>query len=187
MMFDGNSWLIPNNKKLSLSKAPWGGRIDGAVTRIDKQSTGGIGKIGVLLGIIDDVIGGIGSTQQFSTKIKLLGSQSSAMDGIGNTFQLKDAVADLHISRNKSFDQNQLLIFPNPATEGVQVHLNGLENLIGNIVVYSSTGQRIMEVNGLSQKSYHLGLDELQTGLYIVQVKSTTGQLYNQKLKVVKP
>jgi hypothetical protein len=187
MMFDGNSWLIPNNKKLSLSKAPWGGRIDGAVTRIDKQSTGGIGKIGVLLGIVDDQVGGIGSTQQFSTKIKLLGSQSSAMDGLGNTFQLKDAVADLHISRNKSFDQNQLLIFPNPATEGVQVHLNGLENLIGNIVVYSSTGQKIKEVSGLSQKSYHLGLDELQTGLYIVQVKSTTGQLYNQKLKVVRP
>ncbi|HQV68133.1 MAG TPA: T9SS type A sorting domain-containing protein, partial [Saprospiraceae bacterium] len=99
----------------------------------------------------------------------------------------KDAVADLHISRNKSFDQNQLLIFPNPATEGVQIHINGLDNLIGNIIVYSSTGQRIKEVSGLSQKSYHLGLDELQTGLYIVQVKSTTGQLYNQKLKVVKP
>jgi len=66
-------------------------------------------------------------------------------------------------------DRFELTLFPNPATDRIQ--LNGLENVKGDVQyqVYNVGGQKVTE-DYLLSPAYPINVEELESGMYILQL-----------------
>ncbi|MDP2387959.1 MAG: T9SS type A sorting domain-containing protein [Bacteroidota bacterium] len=63
----------------------------------------------------------------------------------------------------------EMVLYPNPATHELSLQFNNYNNAIKIITLYDAIGRKISE-NKTGEQEYTLNLDQLQTGLYIVEV-----------------
>lgn len=80
--------------------------------------------------------------------------------GIGN--------ADITLS-NSEFQKQQHTIFPNPASEQINLSFQSVLNNV-NVKVISITGQTVYQKSNLSVDNLSLSVSDLANGLYIIQV-----------------
>jgi len=78
-----------------------------------------------------------------------------------------------------SFNNGVFSIYPNPAKNVVNIHLqDNLNVTLKSALVYDLTGKVVHTTNDLNQP---INVEKLATGTYILSISDTTGKSYPQK------
>jgi rhodanese-related sulfurtransferase len=89
----------------------------------------------------------------------------------GGELELNIVLKDGTIQNIESEFQNELVLYPNPAKDNLFVKSNFSENF-DEVSIISLNGRTVLQENYFSTSSA-LNISHLQTGIYIVQIKTT--------------
>lgn len=182
--FHQDSWLSEGSPFISLGKVPWDGRIDGGFSRANGNGASGFGVVATTTFIIEDDIDGF-KTNNDVMQIPITIESCTAMDNNGNLYDVDgDEVTltyDLHNIKQKKYD---LLVYPNPAKDLVDVHING-KTALKSINVVDMQGRVVRSFDNIDQKHFQLDVSPLPVGLYYLQVSHNEGVI-TQLLSVIR-
>jgi len=68
---------------------------------------------------------------------------------------------------------NQLLTYPNPAKEALNIRLDG--QTIVKVMVYNTAGKMVSTASGINSSTYKLNTEALSSGIYFISVQTETG------------
>ncbi|MCC6726520.1 MAG: T9SS type A sorting domain-containing protein, partial [Saprospiraceae bacterium] len=186
ILFTDNSWMDYNSPTLSMTRKPVAGKIDAAYTRTSGLAASGFGNIGVAeFIVIDDVEGNRPS--KLSTQVKLNGL--GIMNGVGQVSGLQGNGFEVALGGSepsvKPVTEQQLVVFPNPATEAVTLHLNGQGHEMERVLVYSMTGSLVYDSGSMTAKRMMVDVSNFAPGMYTMRVVAN-GAVLNKKFEVIR-
>jgi len=71
---------------------------------------------------------------------------------------------------NQLFTENSIILYPNPATNLVQVTLQNTAEIIENITIYDILGKKISLFSNIASNQSTIDVSTLSTGVYIVEI-----------------
>jgi hypothetical protein len=184
--FPGDSWLSYNSSQLDLMVQPYDGRVDMAFTRSDGSSASGYGSIGSACFIVeDDVLGIRSGLEEPISSVEVNTSNISVMDVDGRYFSLKDASIEIPLAKRKkgSKANQELLLYPNPVSRSLNIHLNSASD-IKDLYVIDMTGRTLSVNKNINSDHTVLDVSNLDTGIYVAKVFTNDGYI-NKKFKVI--
>lgn len=191
VIFSDTSWMGYNSPILSMEHKPFDGKLDAGYTRTSGISASGYGKIGVVEFIVtDDVIG----TRLIKNTTTINLHSFGLMTGTGQTFGLEgnSLTFNLNLPGDNQDDDRppvtpeQLVLFPNPAKNFVNIHLNGYGNEIERVVLYSVVGEKVYDSGSIQMKRNQIDVTQLTQGMYMIKVWTSSGEILNSKFEVVR-
>ena len=174
--FHQDSWLSEGSPFISLGKVPWTGRVDAGYSKANGNGASGFGVIGTITMIIVDDIEG------FKTDDDEIEIPITLMDGVamGSDGTLYDVDGDEVTLTYKFHDSKRvaykLLVYPNPAQDMVDIHLNG-KTEIESVTVIDPQGRIVDSYKNINQKHHQINVSSLPVGLYYLQVKHAHGMM----------
>jgi fimbrial isopeptide formation D2 family protein len=99
---------------------------------------------------------------------------------ITNTFQTT-FVPNLSTS---TFDGSNLVIYPNPAREMVQVSMTNSTETLSKIVIYDMIGKMIKTISGNNVPQVSIPVNDLATGVYLMEITTETNLKQVKKLLI---
>ena len=99
---------------------------------------------------------------------------------VTNTFQTT-FVPNLKVG---SFDVNDLVIYPNPAKEIVQVQLKSSGETLKEIVIYDIIGKVIKTISGNGTQQTSINVGDLSQGVYMIEITTENNLRQTKKLVV---
>ncbi|MBL7775915.1 MAG: T9SS type A sorting domain-containing protein [Saprospiraceae bacterium] len=175
--FDG-SWLNANAADIWMSKNPAPGRLESVFTRTNGVSANGEGLVGVMSFIIIDIVDDSRpeSRQPYFTvefdAPTLLWADGSLTEG--ERLQL-----DIPLrmpGQAASASAQDLRVYPSPARDWVQVHLNGEEAMV-RLRVFDLNGTLLYDSGAIQQESARIPVRHLPPGAYIAAAQTSSGQV----------
>jgi len=191
--FHDDSWLSDGFGIMQDFIQPSEGVINSVITRTDGLPKSGDGIIGTTTFIVEDEVNGF-RLKEGETKLPfdIDITDILAYDSYGQsyTLPLTSAQVFLNIQEDEEPEitlsertiENQLFVFPNPAKDVLQVHLNGKE-YIKYVRIYDMMGRKIMAQNNLREEHMQIDVSELLEGLYILEVSDGV-ETTTQKIKI---
>ncbi len=83
-------------------------------------------------------------------------------------------------------DSNKLLLFPNPAKDGVEMKMSNSKENIEHVVIFNSLGNEVMlHTNAINDKSVRINNLNLPAGLYLVKVSTTRNTTFSNNLMII--
>lgn len=187
--FSSTNWLSYNSPVLHMRHNNLNGLLEAGFTRTSGLSASGYGEIGsVNFIVVDDFIGTRPDEEEI--RLEIGGGTGIISTGNGESMQVKINPYTLRIRLNKDENttetslEDKLKVFPNPASQYLNLHLNGGE-VMEQVSVYTLTGQRILNLAGLWTNHAELNMSELPVGIYILNITTPAGTL-NRKVEVVR-
>jgi hypothetical protein len=182
--FHDDSWLAEGAPHISLAKVPWNGRIDGGFARANGDGASGWGVIGTTTFIIVDDVEGFKTNNGF-IEIPITIQGGSAIDGEGNLYDIDgDEVVLTYKPYPSNRPQYNLLVYPNPAQDFVEIHLNG-KTSIETVTIIDTHGRIVKDFNDIDQKHHQVDVSSIPQGLYYLSVRHEHGVI-TQLLSIIK-
>lgn len=188
MEFQNSSWLSYNSPILFMTHNNLDGKFEGAFTRTSGLSASGHGPVGkVSLVVVDDLAGFRIGDEPVQSQVG--GGLSTVMNSAGQTFGMKMGGATIHIvfEQDEHFDKlnpDLLKLSPNPASNYLNVHLNGAQGF-ENVVVRNITGQTVYISGNLEgDNRTQIDVSKWQSGLYFVSIYTAEGVI-SKKFEVI--
>ncbi len=196
--FYANNWFSQFSPTISMVKQPKEGQIHVGYTRtlgivedevegIKPRGSSGSGAIGKLMFIVEDEVEGIRSDA--STKTYRIKTENIvAEDADGNRFRIPDAYTDIRLRLKKSVPTptaDKLLVFPNPASEQIQLYFNG-RNLMKEVVLFDCMGKEVYRQHVPLTQDSTIDVSVLGNGLYHLQVHTDQG-IAVKKVMIFRP
>lgn len=185
IIFSDNAWMDYNSPILSMTKKPLPGKIDAAYTRTSGLAASGFGNIGVAEFIVIDDISGTRPTK-LSTQVQLNGL--GLMNGSGQMAGLQKSSFEVAFGGSKEVKpvtEQQLVVFPNPASQSVTLHLNGLGHEMEQVMVYNMTGGLVYDSGKMTAKRMMVDVAGFAPGMYVVKVLAN-GEVLSKKIEVIR-
>lgn len=183
--YDEESWFTRNDAVLTISKNPFNGRIETAMTRTGSTSISGMGIVGTLNFIIDDQIDGI---KGVSPEIELSIDGGQVTDGAGQYYLVDGSSTKLTINLAgtglATIDPGQVIVYPNPTSEDINIHLNGGFKAT-EVQILDMAGRRMYGIKGLDTNHITIPVSDLASGMYLAKVTTVDG-VVNKKFNVAK-
>jgi len=160
-----------------------------AFTRTSGQAVSGTGLVTTVSFVVE--IDGIGfKLPEGEAQLKIEVGQGYALDGQGTYYQYEGTEA---VTLPITFEQiaedeltaNKLLVFPNPVSDILNVHLNSFNYTINEISLYNITGQEVYRSLPVATKQVPIPVANLAEGLYIMSVQ-TDGGVLSKKIEVLR-
>jgi hypothetical protein len=172
-----NSWLSFYSPMLSMSKHPNNSRMDIALTRTNGITASGYGAVGQIAFIITEDLNGFRYGKEFMLKLEL--SSVHAMDGYGQCARMNDASVEVPVkiggSEEKEFSADNIITYPNPTTDYLFLHLNGADNLMEELAIFSVDGKEVYRQTNINQRQLQLDVSRFDSGIYFVQIQTEQG------------
>ena len=182
--FHQNSWLSEGTPSVSLGKVPWDGRIDAGFSKANGKGASGYGVIATVVFIIEDDVEGFKNDDDF-LEIPISLQAGGAMGNDGTAYDVDgDEVILTYKFSKKAQNEYNLIVYPNPAQETVNVFLNG-KTAIEEITLIDVQGRVVDQVRNINTKQHQLNIQSLPDGLYYMQVRHTHG-VKTQVLSVIR-
>ncbi|MGB5025944.1 MAG: T9SS type A sorting domain-containing protein, partial [Saprospiraceae bacterium] len=150
------------------------------------KKVSGRGGVEVLSFIVEDDISGFKNEYDYF-HIPFYISNILVLNSDGNYVKLDDHIAYLDISKNTNqhvLNPNDLVVYPNPATDYLNMHLNG-SNELKSVTVFSLDGTMLKNIQLVDKKHQLLDLQELQNGLYLLKVETNLGPI-TKKIEIIR-
>lgn len=184
--FFEDSWFAGNGNIVQMTQTPNDGRFEAAVAKSNGNNANGFGLVAQLSFIVEDEAEGFKDSGLSTTRqIKLFTEDVIIEDKFGKQFKLTDAQANvtLNINREKKQLSNEdLVLYPSPASDFLNVHLNG-GRLFSKVEIFDVLGQRILSNNTLTGNHQTLSVGDFMPGIYIVQIQTEEGRVSKSFLK----
>lgn len=84
--------------------------------------------------------------------------------------------------KNTDFDTSDFVLYPNPASDFVQINLQNDSEKIKNIVLYDIVGKVIISVSDVNSPEAKISTSQLNKGLYLIEITSDTNLKQVKKL-----
>jgi len=186
--FYHNSWFNYANPSLQMLKQPFAGAVHAALTRTGGKGVSGNGIIGQVSYIVVDEIDGwkdSGYAPFFKSRIS---TENILIENeFGEHFALEDTYIDIQINKNIEAPiptEEKLIVYPNPASDVVQLHFNG-RNTIYGYTILDIFGNVVVSNNNYHEQHVKIDTQQLPSGMYIVKVTSALGVI-TKKVEVLK-
>ena len=75
---------------------------------------------------------------------------------------------------------NGVVVYPNPAADVAYVESG---SAMGNIAVYSLSGQKVLAANAAGERRVALEVENLQSGVYVVKIATEDGEVVSRLIK----
>ncbi len=185
--YSEDNWFSQYAQTISMVKQPKEGKIHVGYTRalgivedevegIKPRGASGSGAIGKVMFIVEDEVEGI-RTDGSQMTYRVNTENIIAEDADGNRFKLPDTYADFSVRFRKAAPvptAEKLLVFPNPATDMMQLHFNG-RNLMESLVLFDQMGRSVLQKKLFGTQRADLDISSLENGLYHLQVYTPQG------------
>ena len=76
--------------------------------------------------------------------------------------------------------ENDLLLYPNPANETINIAFNGVGQKLYSICLFDGFGRMVLK-NVTNNNKFAMNISNLQAGIYIVNVIDSKGKNYTAK------
>ncbi len=193
--YNKDGWFTNQSPSLELTFQPSEGQIRTSFTRTGNNSIVGEGIIGTLGFIVEDDLNGfrIGDDQEYF-EFDIQSSNVRSMDIYGNGIGLQPTNATVNLRLDRSAEESDddivdnLIVYPNPVSTQVTV-FNNSEKSVESVAIYDIMGKlmKIVTVPQDNLQSYYmLNVEDLHTGIYLLQLNCTDGHSYNQRLEVIR-
>lgn len=179
--FFDNSWLTYNAPILSMTRKDGNGTIEAGFTRTNGLPAVGHGKIGRSKVVVTvDIIGVTPPDADGDIHIPIDGGFAMATNAAGQQFAVRVAPFTLTVRTNPNEEsigandrrgEGQVLLFPNPASEWVQVYQSGAESL-SRVQLFSAAGQQVFDSGVIEGRQYAIPVRDLASGMYFARVTS---------------
>lgn len=185
--FDNYSWLTQGASSVQLAKEPRPGSIDAGVSRTKGQTISGHGVVVKVGFVVRENVQGF----KFDEEIPLhLNLRNLFIPGpSGQVYQLPDAFGLIKIKtqakRDRPLNNNDLILFPNPAQKELNLYLNGYYNQLQSIALFDMAGKIIKRIETPQQKQEKIDISHLEPGVYVMQAKTVKG-IINKKVQVIR-
>lgn len=184
--FDENSWLGYDSPTEQLDIKPWDGRIDAGMTRLNGVSASGHGIIGTMTAIIEEDIAGFKPKNgRIPLKVELSGGLM--FNGSGFPLEMPNSSATIYLNLNTQDNDTdldkQLIVFPNPSSDIVQVHLNGKRSM-QSIDMFNLSGQMVRRWDNPDDKHFSFDVAGIGQGIYVMRVVTDDG-VVNRKIEII--
>jgi heme/copper-type cytochrome/quinol oxidase subunit 2 len=186
MIYYNNSWLDLNAPNLWMSETPNPNRLETAFTRSNGVAVSGGGPIGEYdFIIIDIVIGGKPGEPSYAV-VEMTTPTIMWSDGrstTGDKITLEIPIRSESVP-GKPVDESNLFVYPSPAGETIQIHLNG-DDFIHSLNIFDLHGKMVY-ASGTGQWE-HTGVDvrNFPSGCYVASV-TTSGGVLQKKFQVMR-
>lgn len=187
MDFYPNSWLNLNSTYLGFDKSPRTGRLETAFVKTNGLPANGFGNIGKLNFIVTDIIeGGKINPTGSAIRVTLDGVQAIQADGSIASFEGTQLDIPIQIDNNsrKAVADSDLRLFPSPASELVNFHLNG-DNTIENLTILNAIGASVYQSGDVQWRHAEISVRDLPNGIYFAKTKTTQG-VVTKKFEVMR-
>jgi hypothetical protein len=188
MNYYDNVWTNFNAPTLNIQKRVRKGRLETAFTRTNGVAASGYGKIGKFSYIIIDILDGVKPGENPIALVSLDGVQTLMADGSLVSYEGTTLEIPLNIHRNDTptvaVSESDLFVYPSPATDLVQVHLNG-NNMIENLSILSIAGNTVWNSGKVAWKHAEMNLGNLPNGVYFAVAKTAAGRV-TKKFEIIK-
>jgi len=183
--FKSDSWLSYNTPTLNMVQFPFDGRAEAGISRTSGKAASGDGIVATVSFIIEDIIDG--AQLRDTTSLRLRPSMPSIMNGNGQYENLP--IFDLTINVTPktgppAVKEEQLLAYPNPSQEILNVHING-QNILQEVSLYTLTGQQVYFNGGVNADHTEINVSNFKNGLYLLAVKTEDG-VVSKKIEIFK-
>lgn len=183
MFFPNSSWLFDHQSQIDLTMRQ-GVSIRGAASRIDGTIKSGFGLVAKVGFIVEDDLDGI-KLEDGILRYPIQVSQASVLSGDGKLYALESNIAVLEVNMNQhsSVASPELLMYPNPSTDFVQIAMN--KGNIRNIQVFDLFGKLVdhLSFNANPQKIVRMNTSSLIPGNYFLKVEADNGTFISKKLQ----
>lgn len=179
-----DSWLSEGSPYISLGKVPWDGRIDAGYVKANGNGASGFGVIATIVFIIEDDLEGFKTDDDIiHIPVSLQSGAVMGLDGTIYDVEGDEVILTYNLSDSRK-DQYKLLVYPNPAQDLVDIHLNG-KTSIESVSIVDPQGRIIRSYADINDKHHQMDISSLPVGLYYVQVNHTHGVM-TQLLSVIR-
>ncbi len=191
VIFYDDSWLGDGFGVMDKYNQLSEGRVGQVVSRTDRRPVSGYGIIGSTSFIVEDDLEGF----RLSKDIKKLPfyidvSGITAYDSDGNTYTLPSEPVTITLDLENETEEveevldNKLYIYPNPASDILNVHLNGQKN-IKSVQLFDLLGRNVYSRFNLKTDRVNIDVSRMNEGIYFLEV-TNGGEIVTQKIKVSK-
>ena len=180
-----DSWVSYNSPVLSMAVEPYDGLVDVGYTRTSATSLSGYGIIGTLDFVIIEDLGDIRLPEDF--KINISVQNTGTMSGSGHMSYGANNQASIALNFGSSEEADvaqvrneDLKVYPNPAGEIVNVHINGATNRLQEVEVYNLAGQRVHSSGRIDWKNGQIDVSGFAQGSYTLRAVTSAGVVHQQ-------
>lgn len=192
--FSDDSWAALNAPTIDLAQNVSKDNTDDiqfdlAFTRTSGKAVSGIGLVATVSFVVVEDIGGFKLPEGIA-QLKVEVGQGYVLDGQGTYYQYEGTEeVILPITFEQQADEeltaNNLLVFPNPVSDILNVHLNSFNYKVNAISLYNITGQEVYRSLPVDTKQVPISVANLAEGLYIMSVQ-TDGGVLSKKIEVLR-
>lgn len=175
--YPSDSWLGVDEKVIGLTQQIRDGWIETAVARLGAKPKSGEGQISTLSFIVEeDVVGGFRVDSDGIIPIVVSISDAKVMGGDGQFYNVPGTETTVYININERSpeDEGQLIVYPNPASDLANIHMNGDQEIL-SYEVYNVSGQKVQHIYNVNSKSDRINLSNFHSGIYILKATTTSG------------
>ncbi|MCK6694862.1 MAG: Ig-like domain-containing protein [Thermoanaerobaculia bacterium] len=176
MQYYNGTWLNRNSPDLWMYKTPKQGRLESAFTRTNGVAGNGFGVIGkfdfIIIDIVDD--SKLNSSPYFNIRI----DNPTAMwaDGGITISEHLSLNIPLRIQQKHGVSSGDLFVYPSPAQDLLQIHLNG-DEFIETLSIFDLTGRQVYDSGPVQWERAELSIGHLPEGVYVASARTASGQV----------
>ena len=115
---------------------------------------------------------------RYSVCLKKDSSDSDEEDAINSSLREKEEANALEMEKNAYF------IYPNPATDRVQIQINSEKTFEGSVQIHNLMGQLVKQIDKVSEGTSAINLSGIPKGIYIVSVVKSGRVDYSEKIMI---
>lgn len=194
VQFNDNSWAALNAPTIDLAQDVSKENTDEvqfdlAFTRTSGKAVSGIGVVATVGFVVINDIEGF-KLPEGAAQLKVEVGQGYALDGQGKFYQYEgteEVILPITFEQKESEEltANNLLVFPNPVSDILNVHLNSFNYKVNAISLYNITGQEVYRSIPVTTKRMPISVANLAEGLYIMSVQ-TDGGVLSKKVEILR-
>ncbi len=168
------SWLNRNAADIWMYKTPAQGRLESAFTRTSGVAASGYGLIGKFDFIIIDIIDGGKLSSDAVIELAIDSPSLMWSDGSTTTGEPFTLSIPLRLERKDPVSDSDFFVYPSPAQDLLQIHLNG-EEFIEALQIFDSAGKNVFSTGKVQWEHAELDVSQLPAGFYVATARTTNG------------